>query len=191
MNKYTTALHLKHGNDVLWSLRGEFSENFVVGFLYGALYGKLIAGIDYSYTFDFYANRTTYRFENLNYFMRVFNDYFVRDAQVAQINKRLTTSNLKFKHYGIWLRYIDHGDVDAYLAVFYSLDFLQGLLTSLRAFNINAEQVLLTKPIIDGVMYDVQGLNLLDPNAYYDATNIRSPELEEEEEEEEAEELEY
>ena len=186
MNKFTDVIHFKYLDNLLWSLHGPFSEEFVVGFLYGALHSiSVIAGDDSHYHFDFYAQRTTHSYNKRLFVLRRFPEYFIRKVQRAGINRRLTTQNIRYDHYATWLVYREQRMPNsAWLVQFRTLDFLQGLITSLTAFDIVIDYVLLTMPIKNNVMYRIEGLDLVNPNDLYVPDLIVPPPVEEPDEEE-------
>ncbi len=172
MNNYTTSITFKHINAKLWTIRGQFSEEFVVGFLYGGLLGKIITNTDYTYSFDFYAQRTTFSFSQLNYLILRFHNYFITNVPLYEIDKRVTRNGARFDQYSIWLRFFNPDAINqvasAWLIRFRTPEFPQGLLTALTAFNIPHQNIILTAPIKDNVDYTINGELLPDPNDYTD-----------------------
>ena len=186
MNKFTEVIHFKYLDTLIWSLPGPFSEEFVVGFLYGALHAiTSIAGEDSYYHFDFYAQRTAHSYNKRLFVLRRFPEYFIRKAQKTEINRRLTTKNVRYDHYAIWLAYKEkEANNNAWLVQFRTLDLLQGLFTSLKGFGIVIDYVLLTMPIKNNVLYKIEGLYLLNPNDLYAPDLIIPPPIEDIDDEE-------
>jgi hypothetical protein len=171
MDTYTSSITFKHVNTKLWTLRGNFSKEFVVGFLYGVLFGKIVTNAEYNYSFEFYAQRTSFTFHQLNYLILNQQDYFITSVPLYQIDRRETRKDA-FDKYSIWLRFVNSETVNltpsAWLVRFRTPAFLQGLLTSLAAFNIPYQDVILTAPIKDEVNYTINGVKLPDPDDYTD-----------------------
>lgn len=186
MNKFTDVIHFKHLDTLIWSLPGPFSEEFVVGFLYGALHAiAVVVGDDSYYHFDFYAQHTAHSYNKRLFVLRRFPEYFIRKAQRPEINRRLTTQNIRYDHYATWLAYKDNGiNNDAWLIEFRTLDLLQGLLTSLKGFSIGIDYVLLTMPIKNNIMYRIEGVDLANPNDLYIPDLVIPPPVEDPDEEE-------
>lgn len=186
MNKYTNTIHFKYLDTIFWSLSGSFSKEFTAGFLYGGIHAlSIVSGENSYYHFDFYADRTAHSYNNQLFVLRKFPDIFIRKSQIAAINRRLTVQGVRRDHYAMWLSFREQENVtDAWLAIFSSLDFLQGIMTNLRAFGIIADRVLLTMPIKDNVMYRIQGIDLTEPNDLYTPERIVLPPVEDPDEEE-------
>lgn len=144
--------------EIIWELdTKDRTENFVVGSLYGCLFllhknpGYQITILLSKFNNDILYGAHITDVEDIKNFSSVLSELH-QNIEAIQINTELINV------YQIFLRDVAQEGKANFATV--NVDFFQGLFTMLNAANIPYDQVLLHKPIKDGIAYNIQGVNL-------------------------------
>lgn len=147
-------------NNHLWSIQRPISNELMNGFMAGAILG-LKSSQNYSGEYIEVHTENEDKEENEYIQPNEITDLpsnLVNKSHVSydMITRRNTLDKAKRNVYQIWI--YNGEDYDLY--EFRTMEFLQGLLTMCRAFNLDYDYVILAAPLYNGQYFRIEGIKL-------------------------------
>lgn len=166
------SITLMNGNNVIWTMLGPFSEELAKGLYVGALHSIGLVDIENPeknnkhydnpwaiYEFQIHPQINGRNIRPRDSFINFGSNY---DLELENTLGRLN-NHRNHKRFAIWLENFNYGGNDDTQYSCWNFDtpeFIQGLLTMFRAFNINYSDVIVAAPVDNTGSWDIVGYPL-------------------------------